>query len=115
MNREEYVKYLIKEHGMTLKEFSQKIDIPYSTLLSMLNRSVGGASVDNVIKVCEGLGITIEDLQNAENERKPVTYKGNELSTSDILVLDLFHRVPEEQRKELLNLIEAALKMQGLL
>ena len=36
MTREEYIKRLIYENGMTIKSFAQSIDMPYSTLLSML-------------------------------------------------------------------------------
>ncbi len=68
VSREEYIKELIKEKGQTIKQFAQQIDMPYSTLLSMLNGSIGGAAVDNVIKICKGLGISINDLQKAVDE-----------------------------------------------
>lgn len=64
MSREEYIKSLISKKGMTIKSFASSIDMPYSTLLSMLNGSIGGAAVDNVIKICKGLEITISDLQS---------------------------------------------------
>lgn len=64
MNREEYIKYLIKDKGLSIKEFSYKIGIPYTTLLSMLKGSIGGASVDSVIKICKELNISVESLNN---------------------------------------------------
>lgn len=39
------------------------IGIPPTTLNSMLNRGLGKASIDNVLKVCKGLGITVEELE----------------------------------------------------
>lgn len=70
MNREDYIKHLISEKGFNIKSFAAEIGMPYSTLLTMLNGSIGGASVDNVIKICKGLNITISDLQNyADAER----------------------------------------------
>ena len=63
MSREQYIKRLIKERGSTIKEFAKEINMPYSTLLSMLNGSIGGAAVDSAIKICQGLGITVADLQ----------------------------------------------------
>ncbi|MGI6070244.1 MAG: helix-turn-helix domain-containing protein [Blautia sp.] len=63
MTREEYIKELIHQHNLTLKKFAQQINIPYTTLLSILKNGLGGAAVDNVIKICRGLDITIEDLQ----------------------------------------------------
>lgn len=68
MTREEYIKTLIKKQGMTMKSFAQKIGMPYSTLLSMLNGMIGGASIDNVIKICNGLGITVDQLQAASEQ-----------------------------------------------
>lgn len=41
--------------------------MPYSTLLTMLNEEkIGNAAVDNVIKICKDLGITIQDLQSVQ-------------------------------------------------
>lgn len=67
MTREKYLKNLIKKNGFTIKGFAQSIDMPYSTLLTMLNEEkLGNAAVDSVIKICRGLNITIQDLQTAQ-------------------------------------------------
>lgn len=62
MTREQFLKNKIIDSGFRLKEFAQKIDMPYSTLLSIINNSVGGASLDNINKICNGLNINIESL-----------------------------------------------------
>ena len=49
MTREDYIKSLIKAQGYTLKAFAQEINMPYTTLLSILNGSIGGAAMDNVL------------------------------------------------------------------
>lgn len=65
MTRESYLKKLIRNNGFTVKDFAKSIDMPYSTLLTMLNdEKIGSASVDNVIKICKGLNITIQNLQD---------------------------------------------------
>lgn len=67
MTREAFLKNLIIKNGFTVKEFAKSIDMPYSTLLTMLNdEKIGNAAVDNVIKICRGLNITIQDLQSAQ-------------------------------------------------
>lgn len=67
MTREKYLKNLILENGLTIKEFAKSIDMPYSTLLTMLNdEKVGNAAVDSVIKICKGLNITIQELQASQ-------------------------------------------------
>lgn len=72
MTRENYLKELIRENGLTIKDFAQSIHMPYSTLLTMLNAGkIGSASVDNVIKICKGLNITIQELQSAQETEAP--------------------------------------------
>lgn len=70
MTQENYVKMLISNSGHTIKSFAESIDLPYTTLLGMLNRGLSGASVQNVIKVCKGLSITIEDLERIEGDQE---------------------------------------------
>lgn len=68
MTRENYIKELIKGSGLSIKDFAQEIQMPYSTLLTMLNNEkLGAAAIDSVIKICQGLSITIEDLQSAQD------------------------------------------------
>lgn len=63
VDREEIIKSMIKEKGMSIKSFAESIDMPYTTLHSMLERGIGKAAVDNVIKVCRALNITVEELE----------------------------------------------------
>jgi len=65
--RTEELARLIKGTGLSKKAFAEKIGIPPTTLRSMLERGIGNASIDNVIKVCKGLGITTEDLEKFTN------------------------------------------------
>ena len=66
MSKEDVVESLIKGSHRTVKDFARAIDLPYTTLLGMLKRGLGTASVDNIIKVCKGLGITVEQLLSTE-------------------------------------------------
>lgn len=73
--RAEIIERLIDESGMSKKAFAEKIGIPPTTLRSMLDRGIGKATVDNVIKVCKGLGITTEDLEEMANGSTPTDKK----------------------------------------
>lgn len=64
MLRETYIKQIIKNRGFSIKGFAEFIGMPYTTLLSILKNGVGGASIDNIIRICKGLEITIEQLQS---------------------------------------------------
>lgn len=57
MNREFMLRNLIMDRYTSLRKFAREIDIPYSTLMTLLTRDVGGASFDIVIKICRKLEI----------------------------------------------------------
>lgn len=63
MTKEEYVKRLIDAKGIKLKAFAEEIDVPYTTLVTILKNNINRASVDNVIKIANGLGTTVEGLE----------------------------------------------------
>jgi len=54
---------LIDRRG-SRRAFAESIGLPPTTLQSMLTRGVGRASIDNVMKVCRALGITVEQLES---------------------------------------------------
>lgn len=64
MEKARIIRHLIDESGLSVKEFAARASIPYTTLRSILERGIGNASVNNVIKICKALGITIEQLEN---------------------------------------------------
>ena len=98
VTREIYLKNLIKNNGFTIKEFAQKIDMPYSTLLTMLNEEkIGNASVDNVIKICKGLDITIQDLQSVK-ETAPTNMDHLVLTEHEANIISNYRRKTDLQK-----------------
>lgn len=67
MTREEYLKRKVAEKGTNLKAIAAEIDVPYSTLRDM-QANVGSARVDNVIKLCRYLGISVDELNSVEKK-----------------------------------------------
>ncbi len=57
MNREQKLRNLILDRYPSLRQFAIESDIPYSTLMTLLSRDVGGASFDIVVKICKQLDI----------------------------------------------------------
>ncbi len=57
MNREQKLRNVILDRYKSLRQFSLDADIPYSTLMTLLSRDIGGASFDVVIKICKKLEI----------------------------------------------------------
>lgn len=67
MEKAKIIERLIEEAGYSKKAFAEKVGLPPTTLRSMLSRGIGNASIDNVIKVCKGLGITTDELEQMAN------------------------------------------------
>ena len=57
MNREQKLRNLILDKYLSLRQFAIEADIPYSTLMTLLSRDVGGASFDVIIKICKQLNV----------------------------------------------------------
>ena len=57
MNRELKLRNLILDRYASLRQFANDADIPYSTLMTLLSRGVGGASFDIVIRICKILEV----------------------------------------------------------
>lgn len=57
MNRETKLRNLILDRHASLRQFAMEADIPYSTLMTLLSRDVGGASFDVIIRICKKLGV----------------------------------------------------------
>jgi len=57
MTREQKLRNLILDHYKSLRQFALEADIPYSTLMTILSRDLGGASFDVVVKICRRLEV----------------------------------------------------------
>lgn len=64
MTIEQKLKDLICERYGSIFEFSKKLEMANSTLNSILNRGVQKASIGNIIKICEELEISADELAN---------------------------------------------------
>lgn len=62
MSRETKLRNLILDRYTSLRQFAIDADIPYSTLMTLLSRDIGGASFDIVIKICKHLDIDPMDI-----------------------------------------------------
>ena len=105
MTREDYIKSLIKSNGYNLKAFAKHIRMPYTTLLSILNGSIGGAALDNVLKICTALNVQIEELEQV-SEKSPSETSPEDQKELDAHLARLIHDLPMEKQialKILLN------------
>lgn len=80
------IRRLIAETNMNEKAFAIAAGIPYTTLRSILERGVGKSSTDNAIKICQALGIRVEDLEDMAYSKK-------------LSMNQLQKKIPERQQK----------------
>ena len=73
MTPEEKLRDLILAKYKSLRAFTQECNISYSTVNSMLLRGIAGAGVSTVLKVCQSLDISVEDLLCENKKSFPVT------------------------------------------
>ena len=62
MTREQKLRNLILDRYVSLRQFAIQADIPYSTLMTLLSRDIGGASFDIVVKICKCVKIDPMEL-----------------------------------------------------
>ena len=77
MTNEEILKRIIEEKYQNVKAFSEKINIPYTTVRSILERGLLNAKVENVIKIADELNMRAEDmllLSEKENLNKDLYF-----------------------------------------
>lgn len=102
MKREQYLKEKILEKG-NIKDFAIKINMPYTTLLSIL-KNIGGASIDNIFKICKGLNITAEALNNCGNinHQKDISNSSYAINIPDLTeAINLYKSLDEVDRSEI--------------
>ena len=83
--------------GYTFKAFAREINMPYTTLLSILNGSIGGAAMDNVLRISHALGFTIEELNQIESQPE----LPSDAHENDEALLLLIKDLPKEKKQAL--------------
>ena len=101
--RTEMIKELIDKGWKSRRSFAEHAGIPASTLTSMLERGIGNASVDNVLKVCAGLGITTDELLRLSEENSSAVPNSNSIQT---IAAHIDEDVTEDEIEDIKKYIE---------
>lgn len=64
MTIENKLKNYIMTRYSSLREFTIKSDIPYSTVNAILKRGIANSSLSNVSKICKALNISLDELEH---------------------------------------------------
>lgn len=88
---EESLKELILSKYRSLREFTIKIGMPYSTMDTILKRGVDKANILNILKICNELNISADKLANGIIENKNLT--NSNLSEKETTLLSNFNKL----------------------
>ena len=71
MGREMMLRNQILDNYPSLRQFALEADIPYSSLMTILSRGIGGASFDMVMQICQKLQLDPSTLmaESGKQER----------------------------------------------
>ncbi len=70
MNIEEEIKRIVITKYGSIRQFANDIEIPYTTIQSIFNRGINNAGMQNVIKICQALGIDTDALAEGKIEER---------------------------------------------
>jgi len=111
---EEQLKRLILTKYKSIRKFANEIDIPYTTMDSILKRGVRNANIVNILKITKALNIDTEQLAlgkislNAELDGsvadKDISYIKTEESLSSTLTNILGREPTDKDLKRFLEL-----------
>jgi len=108
---ENKLKELIIEKFGSVRQFSFKIDIPYTTVDSILKRGLDNSNVGNVIKMCKALDISIDYLLDNKEIVSNLKFDNAELAdiedTVKIPVLGVIKAgIPIEAQENIIEYVE---------
>lgn len=114
MTREEFLRNKISEK-YSLRAFADLIGMPHTTLNSIL-KNTNGASVANLKKICNGLGITLDYLANFDENSKKISIstplKQNDLNKflqqSQVIFDGETYSLDDEDRELIMKSLEFA-------
>ena len=101
------IKSLIIERYGSLKKFSETIDMPWTTLDSILKRGMANSNITNVLKITRELGLDAEKIVDGEiifsDEQEPTTlaahFDGSEYTEDELDEIRQFAEFLKNKRK----------------
>lgn len=103
---EDLLKEYILSKYRSIREFTIDTGMPYSTLDTILKRGIRNASIDNILKICQTLGISTDALVNGKiepvyNETQTLAahFDGDEYTEEELNEIQQFAEFVKNKRK----------------
>ena len=96
------------EIGMSQRELARKMGYSDNSTLNRIEKGTVDVTQAKVVQFAKVLNVSIAYLMDWEEDKKIPTDKN--LTDGDQLLLELFHKVPDEKKEMLLKMIEVAIE-----
>lgn len=97
MTIEDELKSLLLTRYKSLREFCLTIDLPYSTVTSILKRGIPNANVSNIIKICNHFNISADGLANGKFIPITKLYeKDTHITEQEFQIIEKYRCLPPE-------------------
>ena len=101
------LKLLIIEKYGSMKKFCEKVDMPWTTLDSILKRGIANSNITNVLKITRELGLDAEKLVDgsivpieSEHFSLAAHFDGDEYTESELDEIRQFAAFVKNKRKD---------------
>ena len=114
--RKDYLKEKIIATGKNTKAIAAELDIAYSTFRDML-ANVGSARFDNVIKLCNYIGISVDELDVSQNnlidsECEKNTVPEITIQSDERILLEKYRRLSNKAKAKIIERIDVFLEQE---
>ena len=105
------IKALRQEKGLTLEQVAEVVGVGKSTVRKWETGMIANMRRDKIADLAKALGTTPAYLMGWEEEdtKQEVSPIEPQLSEGEMVLLDLFRRIPEDRQQLVLQMIRAAL------
>lgn len=100
MTKSDKLKDAILAEYKSIREFSKVVGIPNSTIVSALEKDIGGMAVDKIIKICDTLNLDIKTLEKKTDLAKI------KLSQNETQILTVYRKLNSTGKQEALKRIQ---------
>lgn len=108
MNIGEKIKQRRLELGITQRELARRMGYSDNSTLNRIEKGLVDVTQSKVVQFANVLSCSIAYLMDWEEDKKIPTDKN--LTDGEQLLLELFHKVPDDKKEMLLKMIEVAIE-----
>lgn len=99
-----------RELGMTQEELAKRMGYKSKSTINKIEMGINDIPQGKIVKFAEIFGTTPAALMGWDDEEQKNTTEELQLTDGEKVLLDLFNRVPDEQKDLVLQMIRAALR-----